>query len=150
MSLNTKIVIGVIGNDIHVVANRLLARGLRQEGYIVCNLGVSVLPEDFLYAAIEYEADVVIISSLNGEGEGWVRGFKQLFVNKQRSNVLLYIGGNLAVGERSSEDVERRYLDLGFDRAYHRPASLDVLFMDLATDFNNGRIQVRSATRFSD
>jgi methylaspartate mutase sigma subunit len=137
MSGNTRIVIGVIGNDIHVVANRLLARGLRQEGYLVCNLGVSVLPEDFLYAAIEHEADVVIISSLNGEGEGWAQGFKQLFLNKQRSNILLYIGGNLAVGERSSDEVERRYRDLGFDRAYHRPSSLYALFTDLETDFNH-------------
>ena len=132
-----RIVIGVIGNDIHVVANRVLARGLRQEGHVVCNLGVSVIPEDFLYATIEHEADLVIISSLNGEGESWVQGLQQLFHSKRRSDVLLYIGGNLAVGERSSVDVEQHFRELGFDRVYHQPSSLDVLFKDLATDFDH-------------
>lgn len=134
MSVKFRLVIGVIGNDIHVVANRVMARGLRQHGYFVCNVGVSAQPIDFISAAVEHEADAVIISSINGEGESWVRGFRESFIALNRGEILLYIGGNLAVGDYSSLKVEQRYRDLGFNRAYHRPSSLDVLLRDLAED----------------
>jgi methylaspartate mutase sigma subunit len=134
MNRQARIVIGVIGNDIHIVANRVLARGLRQAGYTVCNLGVSVTPSDFVAASIEFEADAVIISSINGEGEGWVQLLRQSFNVAERKNTLLYIGGNLAVGDRPRAAVERNYLDLGFDRVYHRPSSMGVLLDDLAND----------------
>ena len=58
--MNKRIVIGVIGNDIHVVANKVIARGLRIAGYNVCNLGVSNMPQDFIFAAIEFEADIFL------------------------------------------------------------------------------------------
>jgi methylaspartate mutase sigma subunit len=130
-----RLVIGVIGNDIHVVANRVLARGLRMAGYEVCNLGVNNPPEDFVAAAVEHEADGVIVSSINGEGEGWVRGLRAGFDAAGRGGVLLYIGGNLAVGDRPQAEVEARYRACGFHRAYHRPSSLDILLTDLAEDF---------------
>ena len=116
-----RLVIGVIGNDIHVVANRILARGLRQAGYIVCNLGVTVPPADFIAATIEHEADAVIISSLNGEGEDWLRNLRQKFTDSNRPNILLYVGGNLSVGDRNQIEVEEYFLSFGFNRAYHRP-----------------------------
>ena len=134
-----RLIIGVIGNDIHVVANRILGRGLRQFGYEVCNLGVSVPPVDFVQAAIEYEADAVVVSSINGEGEGWVGEFRQIFRAVKRESILLYIGGNLAVGDQSPLKVEQRYRDIGFDRAYHRPSSLDILIEDLSVDLKHVR-----------
>lgn len=134
MRNNYRIVIGVIGNDIHVVANRILARGLRQVGYEVCNLGVNTPPDDFIAAAIEHEADCVIVSSLNGEGEGWLKGLRSSFNTVGRKEMLLYVGGNLAVGDRSQELVELRFREFGFNRVYHRPSSLDVLLDDLSID----------------
>ncbi|RTY33462.1 methylaspartate mutase subunit S [Chlorobium phaeovibrioides] len=129
-----RLVIGVVGNDIHIVANRVLARGLRLAGYDVCNLGVNNPPDDFLNAAIEFEADAVVISSINGEGEGWVKGISAAFIKSGLSGVRLYIGGNLTVGDRPRDEVEARYLGFGFDRAYHRPISMDILLNDLAID----------------
>ncbi len=134
MTYLSRLIIGVIGNDIHVVANRVLARGLRQAKYDVCNLGVSALPHDFIAAAVEHEADAVIISSINGEGETWVHELRQSFNNLGRHSILLYIGGNLAIGDHPREEVESSYLKLGFDRAYHRPSSLDILLEHLALD----------------
>ena len=37
--MNKKIVIGVVGNDVHVVANRLIDISLQSRGYEVFNLG---------------------------------------------------------------------------------------------------------------
>ena len=134
MAIHNRLVIGVIGNDIHVVANRVMARGLRMAGYQVCNLGVSNLPEDFVFSAIEHEADAVIISTLNGEGSDWVIGLCDAFSKAGREDMLLYIGGNLAVGEKPQVEIEARFLELGFNRAYHRPQHLDMLLDDLSED----------------
>jgi len=129
-----RLVIGVIGNDIHVVANRVLARGLRQSGYGVCNLGVNIMPLDFVSAAIEFEAHAVIISSINGEAEGWVTGIRKMFSAAGRNEILLYIGGNLMVGDYSKEFVNQRFRMLGFDRVYHQVSNFDLLLDDLPKD----------------
>jgi methylmalonyl-CoA mutase cobalamin-binding subunit len=45
----------------------------------------------------------------------------------------LFIGGNLAVGKQSSwDDVERQYLDLGFDQVFPPNADLDTAMQRLA------------------
>jgi len=33
-------------------------------------------------------------------------------------DILLYVGGNLVVGKQDWEEVERKYLEMGFDRAF--------------------------------
>ena len=68
-----KVVTGVVGNDIHVVANRLIDISLQARGFEVFNLGVNTYLEEFIDAVIETNADVLLISSLNGEAEGWCR-----------------------------------------------------------------------------
>ena len=47
-----KVVIGVVGNDVHVVANRLIDISLNQRGFKVFNLGVNTYLEEFIDAAI--------------------------------------------------------------------------------------------------
>jgi methylmalonyl-CoA mutase cobalamin-binding domain/chain len=67
--LSSRIVMGVIGHDIHVISNRIIAIALGEYGYAVCNLSVDNTAENFLDAAVEYKADAVVVSSLNGEAE---------------------------------------------------------------------------------
>jgi methylaspartate mutase sigma subunit len=77
-----RVVTGVVGNDIHVVANRLIEISLKERGFEVFNLGVNTYLEEFIDAVIETDADLLLISSLNGEAEGWSRGllfFKSRF-----------------------------------------------------------------------
>jgi len=73
-----KVVTGVVGNDIHVVANRLIDISLEERGFKVFNLGVNTYLEEFMDAVIETDADVLLISSLNGEAEGWCRDLQIL------------------------------------------------------------------------
>jgi len=136
MKKNYRLIIGVIGNDIHVVANRVLTRGLRMEGYQVCNLGVGNLPDDFIYSSIEHEADAVIISTINGEGEDWTMDMRESFSKVGLEKIILYIGGNLAVGNVSRNVIENRFESYGFNRAYHRPKHLDILLKDLEKDLD--------------
>ena len=116
-----KVVTGVVGNDIHVVANRLIDISLEERGFEVFNLGVNTYLEEFLDAVIETDADVLLISSLNGEAEGWCRDL-QILKSKYnfRDNVIFMIGGNLVVGETTTEEIVPRFKSYGFDLVFHQ------------------------------
>jgi len=115
-----KVVTGVVGNDVHVVANRLINISLNQRGFEVFNLGVNTYLEEFIDAAIETDADVVLISSLNGEAEGWSRDLPVLKSKYNLKEVVFVIAGNLAVGEVDSKVLIPKYKAYGFDLVFHQ------------------------------
>lgn len=116
-----KVVTGVVGNDIHVVANRLIDLSLRARGYEVFNLGVNTYLEEFFDAAVETGADVLMISSLNGEAEGWGREVRPLLTQyKKLDDVVMMIGGNLVVGRGDPDEIQRKYKGFGFDLVCHQ------------------------------
>ncbi len=116
-----KVVTGVVGNDIHVVANRLMELSLTARGFEVFNLGVNTHLEEFFDAAVETGAEVLLISSLNGEAEGWGREVKQIKARYERlDHIIMMIGGNLTVGAGNAEDIVPRYKRYGFDLVCHQ------------------------------
>ncbi len=117
-----KVVTGVVGNDIHVVANRLIDLSLQARGFEVFNLGVNTYLEEFIDAVIETNADILLISSLNGEAEGWARELKILKskYGNLLDDVVFMIGGNLVVGTGSAEDIVPRFKNYGFDLVFHQ------------------------------
>ena len=116
-----KVVTGVVGNDIHVVANRLIELSLNARGFDVFNLGVNTYLEEFFDAAVETQADILLISSLNGEAEGWAREVKLLKSKyKTLDNIVMMIGGNLVVGTAPAEEIVPRYKNYGFDLVFHQ------------------------------
>ena len=117
-----KVVTGVVGNDIHVVANRLIELSLQARGFEVFNLGVNTYLEEFVDAVIETNADILLISSLNGEAEGWARELKILKAKYGNllDDVVFMIGGNLVVGTGSAEDIVPRFKNYGFDLVFHQ------------------------------
>jgi len=112
------IVTGVIGADTHIVGNRILSMALEDAGYRVVSLGALTPAADFIRAAIETAADAILVSSLYGQGELDCRGFRDLCIEAGLDDILLYVGGNLVVGKQPWDAVERRFLDMGFDRAF--------------------------------
>jgi len=110
------LVMGVIGSDSHAIGNRILAYALKENGYNVVNLGSFVPQEDFINAAIESAAKVILVSSLYGHAELDCQGFKNKLIESGLDNVLLYIGGMLTVGKDNWDDVEQRFKRLGFNR----------------------------------
>jgi methylaspartate mutase sigma subunit len=130
------LVTGVIGADTHIVGNRILGLALEQAGFKVVSLGALTPAADFVKAAIETAADAILVSSLYGQGELDCRGFRDLCVEAGLDDILLYVGGNLVVGKQEWADVERRFLAMGFDRAFPpgtRPeAVVPLLRADLA------------------
>jgi len=116
-----KVVTGVVGNDIHVVANRLIELSLNSRGFEVFNLGVNTYLEEFFDAVVETGAEVLLISSLNGEAEGWAREVKLLKLKyKNLDNLVMMIGGNLVVGSASADTIVPKYKKYGFDLVFHQ------------------------------
>ncbi|MEA3419036.1 MAG: methylaspartate mutase subunit S [Campylobacterota bacterium] len=115
-----KVVTGVVGNDIHVVANRLIDISLEERGFEVFNLGVNTYLEEFMDAVIETDADVLLISSLNGEAEGWCRDLQILKNQYDFRDVVFMIGGNLGVGEMDPEALVPKFKSYGFDLVFHQ------------------------------
>ena len=75
--MNKKLILGVIGADVHAVGNQILYNAFTEAGFEVVNLGVMVSQEEFIEAAIEANADAIIVSSLYGQGELDCRGFRE-------------------------------------------------------------------------
>lgn len=108
MERKKKLVIGVIGADVHAVGIRILDFAFTQAGFEVINLGVMVSQDEFINAAIETNADAIIVSSLYGHGELDCRGMRDKCIEAGIGDILLYIGGNIVVGKQKFEDVEKR------------------------------------------
>jgi methylaspartate mutase sigma subunit len=134
-----RIVFGVVGHDIHVVANRIIEIGLRELGFDAYNLGTNNLPEDFVAASLEVEAHAVLVSSINGEGEYWCAHFRPRFTEAGLDDILLYIGGNLVIGDRNEDEVVGLFRSFGFDRVFYRTRNLTAALRQLAGDLSHGR-----------
>lgn len=115
MKTGKTVVIGVIGADAHAVGNKIIAFALKEYGYDVVNLGVMVSQEEFIGAAIETNADAILVSSLYGHGEIDCQGLRDKCEEAGLHNIPLLVGGNLVVGKQDFKDVKQRFLDMGFD-----------------------------------
>ena len=113
-----KLVIGVIGADVHAVGIQILYHAFTDAGFDVTNLGVMVSQEEYIAAAIETKADAIIISSLYGQGELDCRGMREKCDEAGLKGIPLVVGGNIVIGKQSFEEVEKRFLDMGYDRAF--------------------------------
>ena len=113
-----KIVIGVIGSDVHAVGNKIIDYALKQEGFDVINIGVLSTQEDFINAALETDADAILVSSLYGHGEIDAKGLREKTIEAGIGDIPLFIGGNVVVGKQNWNEVEGRFIDMGFNKVY--------------------------------
>ena len=130
-----KLVLGVIGADVHAVGNKILYHAFTEAGFDVTNLGVMVSQEEYIEAAIETAADAIVVSSLYGHGEMDCRGLRDKCLEAGLGSILLYVGGNIVVGKQPFEEVEGRFKAMGFDRVFgpgtSPEAAIDALREDL-------------------
>ncbi len=128
------IVIGVIGSDCHAVGNKILEHAFTQAGFNVINIGVLSPQEDFINAAIETNAEAILVSSLYGHGELDCRGLREKCDEAGLKGILMYVGGNLVVGKQDWDSVKQRFMDMGFDRVYAPGTSPNITIEDLKKD----------------
>ena len=118
MSNQKKLVIGVIGADVHAVGNKILYHAFTDAGFEVINLGVMVSQEEYIAAAIESNADAIVVSSLYGQGELDCRGMREKCEEAGLEGILLNVGGNIVIGKQPFDEVEKRFKAMGFNRAF--------------------------------
>jgi len=128
------VVTGTVGMDAHVIGTKVLSRALQDAGFKVVELGCLTQPEEFIQVAIETNADVILMSSLYGMAELDLRGFKEKCIEAGLEDVLLYIGGILAVGRHDFKDDEEKFKKMGFNRVYPSETDLGSAINDLWND----------------
>jgi len=111
-------VTGVIGEDVHVVGIRVIENALSGSGFKVHSLGAQVSQEEFIQAALETNADAILVSSLSGHAEILVSSFREKCVEAGLGDIILYIGGNLVLSEERMANAEGIFRELGFDGVY--------------------------------
>ena len=94
------IVTGVIGADVHAVGNKILTYALEEAGFEMINLGVMVSQEEFVEAAVETNADAILVSSLYGHGEIDCNGLREKCDEAGLKDIPLLAGGNLVLGSK--------------------------------------------------
>ena len=96
-----KVLIAKPGLDGHDRGAKVLARGLRDEGFEVVYTGLRQTPEMIATAALQEDVDVVGLSILSGAHLTLFPRVKQLLVDAGRDDVLVTGGGIIP-----PEDVE--------------------------------------------
>ena len=134
MSSKGTLVLGVIGADIHNIGITILASALRDAGFKVVSLGILVSQEEFVKAAVETAADAILVSSLCGHGELDCPGLRDKCMEAGLGKIVLYAGGNLVVGKKDWEPVERKFVAMGYDRAYPPGTTPHRVIDDLTSD----------------
>lgn len=132
--MKKKIVIGVIGSDCHTVGNKIIHHKLEENGFEVINLGALSPQLDFINAALETNADAIIVSSIYGYGELDCHGIREKCNEYGLKDILLYIGGNIAMGIEEWEVIEARFKSIGFDRVYKPGMPIEETIKDLKKD----------------
>ena len=74
--------------------------------------------EEYIAAAIESNADAIVVSSLYGQGELDCRGMREKCDEAGLEGILLYVGGNTVIGKQPFDEVEKRFKAMGFNRAF--------------------------------
>ncbi len=128
------IVIGVIGADVHAVGNKIIEYTLTNEGYNVVNIGVLSSQEDFINAAIETDADMILVSSLYGHGEIDCRGMREKCIEAGIGDICLYVGGNIVVGKQDFQQVKQIFRNMGFNRVYPPGTPIENAIKDIRED----------------
>jgi methylaspartate mutase sigma subunit len=133
------LVLGVIGYDCHSVGNKILEAFFTEAGFQVTNLGVMVSQEEFIDAAIETDAAAILVSSLYGHGEIDCDGLREKCIEKGIEDILLYVGGNLVVGKTPFDEVEEKFLKMGYDRVFGPEVDLNKVVELLKSDVDSGK-----------
>ena len=128
------LVLGVIGSDCHAVGNKILDYALTEAGFNVINIGVLSPQEDFINAAVETNADAIVVSSLYGHGEIDCRGMREKCNEAGLKDILLLVGGNIVVGKQNWDEVYNKFRSMGFDRVYPPGTTLETTIHDLRED----------------
>lgn len=128
------LVTGVIGEDVHNMGIGILEYAFNKAGFKVVSLGIHVSQEEFISAATETNAQAILISSLSGHAEIMCEGIRDKCKEAGLIDILLYVGGQLVIGELPWEETEKAFKDMGFTRVYPPGVMPGPVIADLEAD----------------
>ncbi|MGE4271738.1 MAG: methylaspartate mutase subunit S [Desulfitobacterium sp.] len=130
------VITGTIGADTHVIGTRIVQHACNQAGYEVVPLGAFVSQEEFVRAAVETNADAIMVSSIYGQAELDCANFREKFLEVGLDNILLYLGGNICAEYQEKEwpSTVDKFKAMGFNRVYPPGTSPSSAIKDLEED----------------
>jgi methylaspartate mutase sigma subunit len=134
---NRSVVIGTIGADAHMIGGWVLQKAFQEAGFTVAFLGAVVPQQEFINAAIEADADAILVSSMYGMGLLDCEGFRDKCIEAGLGDIILYVGGTVAAPlelEKNWPEIERRFKAIGFNRAFPNTCSAVEAVHALKTD----------------
>jgi methylaspartate mutase sigma subunit len=135
--VNRAVVIGTIGADAHMIGAWVLEKAFQQAGFTVAFLGAVVPQQEFINAAIEIDADAILVSSMYGMGILDCEGLREKCIEAGLGQIILYAGGTVAAPieiEKNWPEVERRFRALGFDRVFPNTCTAEQAVAALKAD----------------
>ena len=135
--VNKAVVIGTIGADAHMIGGWVLEKAFKEAGFTVAFLGAVVPQQEFINAAIEIDADAILVSSMYGMGVLDCEGLRDKCIEAGLDDIILYVGGTVAAPielEKNWPEIERRFREMGFDRAFPNTCSAAEAVQALKTD----------------
>ena len=125
-TVNKSVVIGTIGDDAHIIGGWVLAQVFKDAGFTVSFLGAMVPQEEFVNAAVETNADAILVSSSYGMGIIDCEGLRDRCIEAGLDDIILYAGGTVAAPlelENNWPEIERRFAAMGFNRVFKNTCS---------------------------
>jgi methylaspartate mutase sigma subunit len=135
--VNRSVVIGTIGADAHMIGGWVLEKAFKEAGFTVAFLGAVVPQQEFINAAIEIDADAILVSSMYGMGLLDCEGLRDRCIEAGLDDIILYVGGTVAAPielEKNWPEIERRFREIGFDRAFPNTCTAAEAVQALKTD----------------
>ncbi len=134
---NRSVVIGTIGADCHMIGAWVLQKAFKEAGFTVAFLGAVVPQQEFVNAAIEIDADAILVSSMYGMGLLDCEGLRDKCIEAGLKDIILYVGGTVAAPlelEKNWPEIERRFKEIGFNRAFPNTCSAEDAVQALKQD----------------
>jgi methylaspartate mutase sigma subunit len=136
-----KIITGTIGDDIHSFGIKVIEHALSDGGFHVVPLGIQTSQEDFIEAAVETNADAIMVSSMSGHARLLCEGMRDKCLEAGLKDIVLYLGGTLSTGDVPWEELQKIFLKMGYTRVYSTSAMPGQIIDDLKTDLAAKRVK---------
>ncbi len=135
--VNKSVVIGTIGEDAHMIGAWVLSEAYKDAGFKVAFLGAVVPQEEFVQAAVETDADAILVSSSYGMGIIDCDGLREKCIEAGIGDIILYAGGtvcSLVDMAKNWPQVEERFAQMGFNRVFKNTCTADESIATLKKD----------------
>lgn len=100
MSRPIRVLIAKPGLDGHDRGAKVIARGLRDEGFEVIYTGIRQTPQMIAHAALQEDVDALAISILSGAHMSLVPKILELLASQGQGDLLVVVGGIIPTKDR--------------------------------------------------